>query len=221
MLDLNVPRASIVALIPVATMKTSSATIFSLLFVAGHSSAFLPSISIKKNAPRLSSTTCATLFEDDEEMIPVAKNYIHAKYKQVAASHGHAVANKEDVREVLHSILPPVTPEELEREETAILNSLLSHKQNSADAIDEDDFVESIMRNSYWDSAGDIVVKELMYFDSVSFPLAHSIFGIERGLPMCFCGLSLLFNLLIKSTSLSLVIASLVLQDRKAAAQQR
>ena len=67
-----------------------------------------------------------------------------------------------------------VTPEELEREETSILNSLLSHQQNSADAIDEDDFVESIMRNSYWDSAGDIVVKELMYFDSVS-PLSLSL----------------------------------------------
>lgn len=151
-------------------MKTS---IYSLLFVAGNSSAFLPSCSITttKNAPlRLLNRLSSTLFEDDEEMIPVAKNYIHAKYKQVAASHGHAVANKEDVREVLHSILPPVTSEELEREETSILNSLLSHQQNSADAIDEDDFVESIMRNSYWDSAGDIVVKELMYFDSVSPP---------------------------------------------------
>ena len=156
-------------------MKPSGAAAYLLLFIAsaGHSSAFLPPISAtKKKAPvnRLSST----LFEDDEDMIPVAKHYIHAKYKQVATSHGHAVANKEDVREVLHSILPPVTPEELEREETSILNSLLSHKQNSADAIDEDDFVESIMRNSYWDSAGDIVVKELMYFDSVSVPLLQN-----------------------------------------------
>jgi len=100
-------------------------------------------------------------------MVPVAKSYIHAKYKQVAASHGHAVANKEDVKEVLHSVLPPVTPEELEKEEAAILNSLLAHKANSPDAIDEDDFVESIMRNSYWKDAGDIVVKELMYFDSL------------------------------------------------------
>ena len=45
-------------------------------------------------------------------MIPVAEAYIHAKYKSVAASHGHAVATKDDVREVLHSILPPVTPAE-------------------------------------------------------------------------------------------------------------
>ena len=98
-------------------------------------------------------------------MIPIAEAYIHAKYKQVAASHGHAVANKDDVKEVLNSILPPVTPEELEKAEEAILQSLLSHKQNTPDAIDENDFVRSIVKNSYWREAGDIVVKELMYFD--------------------------------------------------------
>mmetsp|Transcript_54155 Transcript_54155/g.115068 ORF Transcript_54155/g.115068 Transcript_54155/m.115068 type:complete len:269 (+) Transcript_54155:107-913(+) len=105
------------------------------------------------------------LFEDDEEMIPVAEAYIHSKYKQVAASHGHAVANRDDVREVLHSILPPVTPDELTREEEIILKDLLSHERNAPDAINEDDFVSSILRNNYWREAGDIVVKELMYFD--------------------------------------------------------
>ncbi len=100
---------------------------------------------------------------DDEEMIPVAEAYIHAKYKSVAASHDHSVATKDDVREVLHSILPPVTPAELEKEEDAIMKDLLSHKQNTPEAINEDDFVRSIMRNSYWQKAGDIVVKELMY----------------------------------------------------------
>ena len=73
-----------------------------LLFVAGHSSAFLPSMTRNPRLNHLGSR----IFEEDEDMIPVAKSYIHAKYKQVAASHGHAVANKEDVREVLHSILP-------------------------------------------------------------------------------------------------------------------
>ena len=120
-----------------------------------------------------SSSTCLNftpkqLFDEDEEMIPVAEAYIHAKYKQVAASNGHAVANKDDIRKVLHGILPPVTSNELEKEEEAILKSLLSHTQNSADAIDEDDFVKYIFKNSYWNEAGDIVVKELIYFDSVS-----------------------------------------------------
>ena len=114
------------------------------------------------------------LFEDDEDMIPVAEAYIHAKYKQVAASHGHCdvkgnncVATKDDVSEVLHSILPPVSPKELAKEEESILKDLLSHKKNTPDAIDEDDFVKSIVNNSYWREAGDIVVKELMYFDSL------------------------------------------------------
>ena len=117
------------------------------------------------NICRLNATP--ELFEEDEDMIPIAEAYIHAKYKQVAASHGRAVANKDDVKEVLNSILPPVTPEELEKEEEAILQSLLSHKQNTPDAIDENDFVRSIVKNSYWREAGDIVVKELMYFDSL------------------------------------------------------
>jgi hypothetical protein len=109
------------------------------------------------------------LFEDDEDMIPVAEAYIHAKYKQVAASHGHDVANRKDVLEVLHSILPPVTKDELKKEEESIMKSLLSNEKNTADAIDEDDFVKSMIQNSYWREAGDVVVKELMYFDSVSF----------------------------------------------------
>ena len=101
------------------------------------------------------------LFEDDAEMIPVAEAYIHAKYKQVTSSHGHKVATKDDVRGVLHSILPPVTLEELQKEEESIITDLLSHKQNKPDSIDEDDFVKSIFNNSYWKEAGDIVVKEL------------------------------------------------------------
>ena len=81
----------------------------------------------------------------------------------------HDVANRKDVLEVLHSILPPVTKDELKKEEESIMKSLLSHEKNIADAIDEDDFVKSMIRNSYWREAGDVVVKELMYFDSVSF----------------------------------------------------
>jgi len=133
-----------------------------------------------------SSSTCLNftppkLFDEDEEMIPVAEAYIHAKYKQVAAENGHAVANKDDIRKVLHGILPPVTSNELEKEEEAILKSLLSHKQNSADAIDEDDFVKSIFKNSYWNEAGDIVVKELMYFDSVSVSVPGEYEELQTG----------------------------------------
>jgi hypothetical protein len=151
---------------------------FSLLILLGSTqvNAFIPQFivqfktsTVRLNvAPPLYEGKAQPLFAEDDDMIPVAEAYVHAKYKQVAASHGHKVANKDDIKEVLHSILPPVTPAELAKEEEAILKSLLSHEKNTADAIDEDDFVKSIVQNSYWRDAGDIVVKELMYFDSVS-----------------------------------------------------
>ena len=119
------------------------------------------------------------LFEDDEEMIPVAEAYIHAKYKQVTSSHGHKVATKDDVRGVLHSILPPVTLEELQKEEESIITDLLSHKQNNPDAIDEDDFVKSIFNNSYWKEAGDIVVKELSEYSIITLHSYTYLFYIH------------------------------------------
>ena len=147
--------------------------------LAAQSSAFAPQINIANRCvkPYASNVRLGAeldganlfvepeLFEDDEDMIPVAEAYIRAKYKQVAAAHGHSVANKDDVREVLQAILPPVTLAELAKEKENIMKDLLSHEQNSPEAINEDDFVKSMIKNSYWRDAGDIVVKELMYFD--------------------------------------------------------
>lgn len=160
-------------------MKYSlKATVVTLWIFPGLVDSFMTTLSFKTTSSQYTRITKSStmmmarrrapeLFEDDEDMIPVAEAYIHAKYKQVAASHGHDVANRKDVLEVLHSILPPVTKEELKKEEEEIMKSLLSHEKNTADAIDEDDFVKSMIRNSYWREAGDVVVKELMYFDSV------------------------------------------------------
>ena len=109
----------------------------------------------------------ADLFEDETEMIPIAENFIHAKYKQCAESHGHKYMNKDDAREVLRNLLPPVTPEELDDEVEKTLRLILSDSQNTEDKINEDSFVKAILQNSYWKAAGDLVVKELMYFDAL------------------------------------------------------
>lgn len=107
------------------------------------------------------------LFVDEEEIIPIAENYIHAKYKSCAESHGHSKCDKEDAREVLRSVLPPVTPEELDDEVTNTLGIIMQNPKNSEDSIDEDDFVKAIVQNSYWRSAGNLVVKELMFLDAL------------------------------------------------------
>ena len=108
------------------------------------------------------------LFEEDQEMIPIAENYIRAKYKACAESHGHKFCNEEEASEILRSILPPVTPGELAEEVAKTLEIIMkSNPKNTKDKIDEDDFVKAIVKNSYWQEAGDLVVKELMYFDAL------------------------------------------------------
>lgn len=109
------------------------------------------------------------LFEDEEEeIVPIAENYLRAKYRVSAASHGHEKCDKEDAREVLRAVLPPVTPQELEDEVNKTLELVMkSNPKNTDDNIDEDDFVKAILQNTYWRAAGGLVVKELMYFDAL------------------------------------------------------
>lgn len=107
------------------------------------------------------------LFLDEPEMIAVAENFVHAKYKQCVESHGHETMNTEDAREVLRSLLPPVTPTELDEEVSKTVSLIMENPENKDDRINEDCFVKAIVQNSYWKAAGDLVVKELMYFDAL------------------------------------------------------
>ena len=108
------------------------------------------------------------LFEDEEdEMFPIAENYVHAKYKAVSKSHDHEYCTADDAREILRSILPPVTKEELDEEVSKTLDTILQKPSNTKEKIDEEDFVKAIVKNRYWRKAGSLVVKELMYFDAL------------------------------------------------------
>jgi len=116
---------------------------------------------------KASSSVSSQLFADETEMIPIAKNYVRAKYRQVIKSHDHQVMDKQDAREVLRTLLPPVTPEELDEEVDKTLKALAKSAGSNAEEIKEDDFVEAVIQNTYWAEAGDLVVKELMYFDAL------------------------------------------------------
>ena len=108
------------------------------------------------------------LFEDEtEEMMPIAENFVHAKYQQCAREHGHEKCNKEDISELLRSLLPPVTEQELDKEVDNTLALIMKDPKNTADNINEDTFVKAIVANSYWRKAGSLVVKELMYFEAL------------------------------------------------------
>lgn len=107
------------------------------------------------------------LFQDEEEMWNVAEHFVHAKYQQCARDHGHEQGNAQDVTELLRSLLPPVTPDELDQEVQSTLKIILENPENTPENIQEDCFVKAVVKNSYWRSAGSLVVKELMYFDAL------------------------------------------------------
>ena len=109
------------------------------------------------------------LFEDEEdEMFPIATNYLRAKYRQTADSHGHDKCSESDVREMLRSVLPPVSPAELDEEVSKTIQVVIrSDPSNTKDAINEECFVNAIAKNTYWQKAGSLVVKELMFLDSL------------------------------------------------------
>ncbi|KAL3910449.1 MAG: hypothetical protein SGARI_002119, partial [Bacillariaceae sp.] len=108
------------------------------------------------------------LFDGEEdEMVPIAENFVHAKYQQYAHEQGKDACNKDDIAVLLKSLLPPVTPQELQVEVDKTLKTIMKDPQNSDDKINEDCFVKAIVQNSYWQDAGGLVVKELMLFDSL------------------------------------------------------
>lgn len=104
---------------------------------------------------------------EEDEMIPIAENFVHAKYRQYAQAHGKDVCSKWDIASLLKSLLPPVTPTELDEEVNKTLQLIMENPKNTEDNINEDSFVKAIVQNTYWRNAGSLVVKELMLFDSL------------------------------------------------------
>ena len=100
-------------------------------------------------------------------MMPIAENFVHAKYKQYARDHDKDVCSKDDISILLKSLLPPVTPQELEREVDQTVKIIMENDENTVAKINEDCFVKATVQNTYWRQAGSLVVKELMLFDSL------------------------------------------------------
>lgn len=88
--------------------------------------------------------------EDAESFRKLSTNYLKAKYELLSSDsfNNKAIA-------MVRSILPPVTPEELQYEIKVLLS------QN----LDEATFLDQLANNKYWAKAGPVVVQELIYLD--------------------------------------------------------
>lgn len=114
------------------------------------------------------------LFREEEEMKDIAARFLLAKYKGCDEDGCRIECTRDEARDVLKSVLPPVTNDELEEELNITMKEL-----GVGDVVDETAFIQGILSNTYWRDAGELVVKELIFLDSLhanyydGFPLLN------------------------------------------------
>eukprot|EP00607_Mallomonas_marina_P007638 CAMPEP_0182422978 /NCGR_PEP_ID=MMETSP1167-20130531/8858_1 /TAXON_ID=2988 /ORGANISM="Mallomonas Sp, Strain CCMP3275" /LENGTH=235 /DNA_ID=CAMNT_0024601523 /DNA_START=136 /DNA_END=843 /DNA_ORIENTATION=- len=104
------------------------------------------------------------LFNDDDEFLGIAKNYLSNKYKGCSLDGDGCrfLLGREEVEEMLVQILPPLSKAELADEVARTM------KLFPAGDIEEDKAVDAFLQNTYWAAAGPLVVKELIFLDCVN-----------------------------------------------------
>jgi hypothetical protein len=102
------------------------------------------------------------LFEDEEEIRDIASRYLLAKYKGCDEDGCRMFCDRDEAREVLRTVLPPISKEELEKEVDITMKDF-----GADETIAESEFIQAILDNTYWKEAGPVVVKELMFLDAL------------------------------------------------------
>jgi hypothetical protein len=119
------------------------------------------SISNGKNA---NSCRRSTLFKSNPEMRKIIKSYLNNKIFGENVSSGKVLRNKELITELLAQFIPPVPQQTVDEEIKEIIS-----KFDGKSFIEEHEFSSRIMLdNSIWEAAGETVVKEIAYLDSLN-----------------------------------------------------
>eukprot|EP01038_Epipyxis_sp_PR26KG_P011983 gene11983-16041_t len=107
---------------------------------------------------------------DEEEIVSgqrIVNNYLKAKFKNcdIKGENCRIFCNRQEFEELFKLVLPPVTKSELKVElEKSIEKLGLPASQTDFD-VSEDEFLKTVISNSYWSQAGLFVVKELILLD--------------------------------------------------------
>lgn len=106
--------------------------------------------------------------EDGEAFRNIAQTYLMNKYRDCREDptsgdlNCRFICDQEQVKEIMVSLLPPVTKEALNEEVQEMMSKF---KGEDGDVVEGEVFVNAMMENSYWAQAGPLVVKELIYLD--------------------------------------------------------
>ena len=112
----------------------------------------------------------SNLFNDDDggEFREVCENYLDNKYKDCKETGPEGsmecrfLCDRSDIEGILTTILPPVTKDELKREVDKVMKGF-----SGMPTVESKVFYDAIVSNTYWEKAGPLVVKELIYLDSL------------------------------------------------------
>ena len=106
--------------------------------------------------------------EDEEGQFKrVVTSYLSNKYKDCKTGvegslECRFLCDPVQIAEILRTLLPPVTKDELQKEMDMTMESF-----KGLQTVDEEVFYNAIIENSYWRQAGALVVKELIFLDSL------------------------------------------------------
>lgn len=101
--------------------------------------------------------------EDREFLGRIKTSYLVNKFKDCRGEDCRAFCSRDEIQALLTCILPPVTPADLTMETNRIIATF-----SQPDLISADDFVLAASENSFWQRAGSLVVKELIFLDCLN-----------------------------------------------------
>ena len=105
---------------------------------------------------------------EDVDFKRITKTYLMNKYRDCKEDPESGdiecrfICNESQIRDILIDILPPVNMKELESE---LRDTMIRFKDK--EAVEADEFVNTVIMNSYWIRAGELVVKELIFLDCI------------------------------------------------------
>ncbi|KAJ1431622.1 hypothetical protein B484DRAFT_395404 [Ochromonadaceae sp. CCMP2298] len=132
---------------------------------------FLQPLGIRSAALRSTLLDQIEDADDLESFQRIAATYLKYKFMDCVGDDCKFSREVSEVSELLKGVLPPVSAAELDREVSKVMSKL------SSDPIDADAYVEAVMGNSFWEDAGFLVVKELIFLDCV-----HSFYFKKQSL---------------------------------------
>jgi len=141
-----------------------------LVWPAGSAAAAAAAAALSRQKATALSAGKAKLFEEDEEgeFRLVLDNYLDNKYRDCkeggpeGSMECRFICDRQNVEDILVTLLPPVTKDELKREVDKTMQAF-----KGMTTVEPKTFSDVIISNSYWERAGPLVVKELVYLDSL------------------------------------------------------